>query len=154
LPVLYNNLHQIVQTKDTVMILTEMNHDARIVRINGKHAPSDIRSWLGDSIGWWEGDTLVVETRHFTPSDIGRVAAGITFLVSPDATVTERIERVAEDELSYVFTVDDPANYTQPWTGETHLMRRNEKMFEYACHEANYSLRFILQGGRAQDAGS
>lgn len=156
-PNLFNpgtNLRQIVQTRDAVVIESEVIHFARIVRLNATHAPAAVTSWPGDSIGWWEGDTLVVETRHFTPSDIGRVAAGITFLVSPDATVTERIERVAEDELSYVFTVDDPANYTQPWTGETHLMRKNEKMFEYACHEANYSLRFILQGGRAQDAGS
>jgi hypothetical protein len=71
--------------------------------------------------------------------------------VSPAATVTERITRIAEDELSYVFTVDDPANYTQPWTGETNLMRKNENLLEYACHEANYSLRFILQAGRARD---
>jgi hypothetical protein len=155
-PNLFNpgtNLRQIVQTRDAVVIESEVMHFARIVRLNATHAPAAVTSWQGDSIGWWEGDTLVVETRHFTPSDTGRVAAGITFLVSPDATVTERIERVAEDELSYVFTVDDPANYTQPWTGETHLVRKNEKMFEYACHEANYSLRFILQGGRAQDAG-
>jgi len=155
-PNLFNpgtNLRQIVQTRDAVVIESEVIHFARIVRLNATHAPAAVTSWPGDSIGWWEGDTLVVETRHFTPSDTGRVAAGITFLVSPDATVTERIERVAEDELSYVFTVDDPANYTQPWTGETHLVRKNEKMFEYACHEANYSLRFILQGGRAQDAG-
>jgi hypothetical protein len=76
---------------------------------------------------------------------------GIAFLVSPAATVTERIARVAADELSYAFTIDDPANYTQPWSGETNLVRKNENLLEYSCHEANYSLRFILQAGRARD---
>jgi hypothetical protein len=154
-PNLFNpgtNLRQIVQTRDAVLIESEVMHFARVVRLNAQHAPAAVTSWPGDSIGWWEGDTLVVETKHFTPSDNGRITEGITFLVSPAATVTERIARVAEDELSYVFTVDDSANYTQPWTGETNLMRKNENMLEYACHEANYSLRFILQAGRARDA--
>jgi hypothetical protein len=154
-PNLFNpgtNLRQIVQTRDAVLIESEVIHFARIVRLNAQHAPAAVTSWSGDSIGRWEGDTLLVETKHFTPSDNGRVTSGITFLVSPAATVTERITRVAEDELSYVFTVDDPAHYTQPWTGETNLMRKNENLLEYACHEANYSLRFILQGGRARDA--
>ena len=153
-PNLFNpgtNLRQIVQTRDAVLIESEVLHFARIIRLHSQHGPAAVTSWPGDSIGRWEGDTLLVETKHFTPSDVGRVAAGITFLVSPDATVTERITRVAEDQLSYVFTVDDPANYTQPWTGETNLMRKTENLLEYACHEGNYSLRFILQGGRAHD---
>jgi hypothetical protein len=153
-PNLFNpgtNLRQIVQTRDAVMIESEVMHFVRVVRLNAQHGPAAVTSWPGDSIGWWEGDTLVVETRHFTPSDTGRVTAGITFLVSPDATVTERITRVAADELSYVFTIDDPANYTQPWTGETNLMRKDENLLEYSCQEANYSLRFILQAGRARD---
>jgi hypothetical protein len=153
-PNLFNpgtNLRQIVQTRDAVMIESEVMHFVRVVRLNAQHGPAAVTSWPGDAIGWWEGDTLVVETRHFTPSDTGRVTAGITFLVSPDATVTERITRVAADELSYVFTIDDPANYTQAWTGETNLMRKDENLLEYSCHEANYSLRFILQAGRARD---
>jgi hypothetical protein len=155
-PNLYNpgtNLRQIVQTPQAVVIVAEVMNFARVVRLNATHAPAAVTSWSGDSVGWWEGDTLVVETKHFTPSDIGRIAgATITFRVSPGTTVTERITRVSDDELNYIFTVDDPAHYTQPWTGETHMMRRNERMFEYACHEANYSMRFILQGGRARDA--
>jgi hypothetical protein len=154
-PHLYNpgtNLHQIVQTQDAVLLLSEAMGFARIVRLNAQHAPAAVTSWSGDSIGWWEGDTLVVETRHFTPSDIGRQAPSITFLVSPQATVTERITRVSNDELNYVFTVDDPTHYTRPWTGETHFMRSNDRPLEYACHEANYSLTFILQGGRTRDA--
>jgi hypothetical protein len=155
-PALYNpgtNLRQIVQTPHAVVIVSEVMHFARIVRVNATHAPAAVTSWEGDSIGWWEGDTLVVETKHFTPSDIGRIAgATITFQVSPGTTVTERITRMSDDELNYVFTVDDPAYYLQPWTGETHLMRTNDNLLEYACHEANYSMRFILQGGRARDA--
>ena len=119
--------------------------------LNARHAPVAVTSAAGDSIGWWEGNTLVVETKHFTPSDRGRVAMGIAFLVSPDATVTERITRESDDRSTTVFTVDDPTNYTRPWTGETHLMRTNDRMLEYACHEGNYSLRYILQGGRARD---
>lgn len=155
-PNLYNpgtNLRQIVQTPDAVLIVSEVMHFARIVRLDGRHTHAAVTSWAGDSIGWWEGDTLVIETRHVTPSDNGRIAgATITYLVTPNTTVTERITRVADDELNYVFTVADPALYTQPWTGETHLMLTNDNMLEYACHEANYSMRFILQGGRAQDA--
>ena len=153
-PNLYNpgtNLRQIVQTPDAVLIVTEVDHFVRSIRMNARHAPAAVTSWAGDSIGWWEGSTLVVETKYFTPSDRGRVAMGIAFLISPDATVTERITRVSDDEINYVFTVDDPANYTRPWTGETHLMRTNDRMLEYACHEGNYSLRYILQGGRARD---
>jgi len=126
----------------------------RIIRLNVQHAPAAVTSWSGDSIGWWEGNTLVVQTKYFTPSDIGRVAAGITFLVSPSATVTERITRASAAELDYVFTVDDPSQYTRPWTGETHFMRSSDRLFESACHEGNYSLGFILQGGRAHDVVS
>lgn len=153
-PHLYNpgtNLHQIVQTPGAVLFLAEVMGFARIIRMNAQHAPAAVTSWSGDSIGWWDGDTLVVETKHFTPSDTGRIAMSITFRVSPQATVTERITRVSNDELNYVFTVDDPMNYTRPWTGETHFMRSNDSLLEYACHEANYSLTFILQGGRARD---
>ena len=153
-PNLFNpgtNLRQIVQTSTALVIVTEVMHYLRVVRMNARHAPAAVTSWAGDSIGWWEGDTLVVETQSFTPSDSGRVTPGMQFLVSPSATVTERITRVSDDEISYVFTVDDSSHYTQPWTGETHLMRTSDRMLEYACHEANYSLRFILQGGRALD---
>lgn len=146
------NLRQIVQTQDSVLIVSESMHFARVVRLNARHAPAAVTSWPGDSIGWWEGDTLVVETKHFTPSDSGRMARGITFLISPEGTVTERIARVSDDELSYVFTVDDPTHYSRPWTGETHFMRSDDQLLEFACHEGNYTLRFMLEGARAQDA--
>jgi hypothetical protein len=153
-PNLYNpgtNLRQIVQTPDAVLMVFEVDHFVRSIRMNATHAPAAVTSWEGDSIGWWEGNTLVVETKYFTPSDRGRVAMGIAFLISPGATVTERITRVSDGELDYIFTVDDPAHYTRRWTGETHFMRKEDHLLEYACHEGNYSLRFILQGGRARD---
>ncbi len=115
-------------------------------------APAAITSWLGDSIGRWDGDVLVVETRGFTPSDHVRFGGpSSSFLVSPRTIVTERFARVAEDRIDYSFTVDDPTYYTQPWQGESHFLRRDEPMLEYACHEANYSLVHILEGARERD---
>lgn len=93
-----------------------------------------------------------MQTKYFTPSDSARIAGPlIGFLISPQATVVERFTRVSNDELNYVFTVDDPTYYTRPWTGETQLLRRNERLLEYACHEGNYSLTFILQGARVRE---
>jgi hypothetical protein len=153
-PNLYNpgtNMHQIVQTKDTILLFTEVMHGARIIRLNATHAPAAVTSWLGDSIGWWEGDTLVVETTNFTVSDTGRVAPFVVYYVSPQTTVTERFTQVSDNELNYVFTVDDPVYYTRPWKGETHFQRSEDRMFEYSCHEGNYSLGYILQGARTRE---
>jgi hypothetical protein len=144
-------MHQIVQTKDTIVFFTEVMHDARIIRLHATHAPAAVTSWLGDSIGWWEGDTLVVETKNFTSSDTGRAVPFVVYYVSPQTTVTERFTQVSDVELNYVFTVDDPLYYTRPWTGETHFMRNNDQMFEYSCHEGNYSLTYILQGARVRE---
>jgi hypothetical protein len=144
LPVLYNNLHQIVQTKDAVVILNEMNHDARIVRLNSRHLPPKVRGWMGDSIGWWEGDTLVVETTNF--SDKTR------FRGSSDALkVTERFSRVDARTLLYRFTVEDPHTWDSAWSGEYTWPATDELLFEYACHEANYALGNILRGARQRE---
>ena len=146
------NLHQIVQTADSFVFVSEFVGAARIIRLSSKRLPAAITSWLGDSIGRWEGDVLVVETRGFTPSDHLRLAdRPSSFLVSPRTVVTERFARVAEDRIDYSFTVDDPTYYTQPWQGESHFLRRDEPMLEYACHEANYSLVHILEGARERE---
>ena len=147
------NLHQIVQTPDAVLIQSEWNREARIVRMNSRHNPAALVSWLGDSIGWWEGDTLVVETRHFASASRLRSTAMIYFLVSPATVVTERFTRTAADELRYEFTVADPTWYTTTWKGLNHLRRSSETIFEFACHEGNYAVRFVLQGMRAREAG-
>ena len=140
----YNNLHQIVQTKDSVMILTEMVHDVRIVRMNAEHLPKNIRQWLGDSVGKWEGDTLVVDTTNFTDKTRFRGS-------SPDLHVIERFTRVDANTLLYRFTIDDPATWAKPWTGEYTWPATTGHMYEYACHEANYALEDILRGARLRE---
>ena len=142
---LYNNLKQIVQTPTEVMILTEMIHDARVVRIGGKHLPSNVRTWLGDSVGHWEGDTLVVETTNFTNKTRFHGS-------SENLRVTERFTRVDAETLLYHFTVEDPSTWARPWTGEYTWVTSNERMYEYACHENNYALGGILRGARVQEA--
>ena len=145
LPVMYNNLKQIVQTKDHVMILNEMVHDARVVRLNSQHEPPEIRRWLGDSIGHWEGDTLVVDTTNFNDQPA---------LGSADRNlhVIERFTRVDAKTLRYKFTVEDPTVWTKPWTGEIVWPATGARMYEYACHEGNYSFTGILRGARRLEA--
>ena len=145
LPVLYNNLHQIVQAKDIVVILNEMDHDARIVRMNSRHVPASVRKWMGDSIGWWEGDTLVVETTNFTDKTRFRGSTA-------QLKVTERFSRIDARTLLYRFTVEDPETWTQPWTGEYTWPATDDLLYEYACHEANYALGNILRGARQREA--
>ena len=141
----YNNFKQIVQTPDSVMILNEMVHDARVVRIGGKHVPSSIRRWMGDSIGWWEGDTLVVDTTNFTSKT--------QFNGSSDQLhVVERIKRVDANTLLYRFTVEDPATWDRAWTGEYPWKATTERLFEYACHEGNYAMTNMLKGARLKEA--
>ncbi len=145
LPVLYNNLKKIVQTKDHVMILVEMVHDARIVRMNAEHAPPEIRGWLGDSVGHWEGDTLVVDTTNFTDKP------GLS-QASRNLHVVERFRRSGTGTLLYQFTVDDPTVWTEPWSGEYTWPATSNRIYEYACHEANYSFGGILRGARFLEA--
>ncbi len=145
LPVMYNNLKQIVQTKDRVLILNEMVHDVRIIRMNAPHDPPEIRRWLGDSVGHWEGDTLVVDTTNFTDSP------GLT-QASRHLHVIERFTRLDDKTLSYKFTVDDPTIWTRPWSGEVAWPRTDQRIYEYACHEGNYSFTGILKGARVLEA--
>ena len=140
----YNNNLQIVQTPDHVMILMEMVHDARIVRIGGKHVPPHIRPWMGDSIGHWEGDTLVVETTNFPRQQPFRGAA-------ENLKVTERFRRVDANTINYRFTVEDPTTFAKPFTGEIPFNATNELIYEYACHEGNYALANVLSGARNEE---
>ena len=151
LPVLYNNHYQLVQTPTHVMILVEMNHDVRIVRLNDEHRPDNIKPWLGDSIGHWDGDTLVVETTNFNPGQNFRAAIRHQLYMREDTLVTEHFTRIADDQLRYDFTVDDAEVFTQPWRGEMTLQEASGQIYEYACHEGNYSLPGILAGARADE---
>jgi hypothetical protein len=144
-PSAYNNNIQIVQTKDYVVIMTEMVHDARIVPLDGRpHLPSKSRLWMGDSRGRWEGDTLVVETTNFSDKNLYRGA-------TENITLIEKFTRTAEDQVVYEFTVNDPATWTAPWTGRVPMERLDDKLYEYACHEANYGMEGILKGTRADE---
>jgi len=142
----YNNNYTIVQTKDHVMIMTEMVHDARIIRLNGGDPlPPNVRPWMGDSRGRWEGDTLVIETTNFHPRQTLRGA-------SDSLRVVERLTRVDERTILYRFTVYDPSTFTQPWSGELPFVSMgNDLVLEYGCHEGNYALSNILSGARAEE---
>jgi hypothetical protein len=140
----YNNNYTIVQGKDSVMIMSEMVHDARIIRIGGQHPPSSVRQWFGDSIGRWEGDTLVIETTNFHPLHGFRGSW-------ENLKVTERLTRVDADTINYKFTIEDPTTFTAALTGELPFKAMAEQVYEYACHEANYGLEGVMSGARAQE---
>jgi hypothetical protein len=148
LPQPYNNNYQIIQTRDHVIILAEMIHDARIVPIDGRpHLPSTIRQLMGDSIGHWEGDTLVVETTNFTNRTSYRGS-------SENLRLIERFTRTAPDVLTYRVTLDDPTTFSRPWTIELPAVPSDGEIYEYACHEGNYGLEGILRGHRAEEKRS
>jgi hypothetical protein len=144
--VLYNNNYQIIQAPDHVVIVTEMVHDARIIPIGGKHKPKALNPYLGDSIGWWEGDTLVVETININPNGGGQVQ------LTEGGKIIERFTRYSDSQVLYEFEVIDPALYSQVWKGEVGLNRVDQNVYEYACHEGNYGLHGILSGARAADS--
>ena len=144
-PSAYNNNIQIVQTPAQAMIMTEMVHEARIVPLDGRpHLPSSIRQWMGDSRGRWEGDTLVVETTNFSEKNAYRGA-------SPNLRLIERFTRTDASTLTYEFTVNDPETWTAPWTGRIPLLRLDENLYEYACHEGNRGMEGILKGARTEE---
>src|SRR5262245_13319885 len=141
----YNNLVQIFQFADYVIIFNEMIHDARIVPLDGRpHSPQAIRKWLGDSRGRWDGNTLVVDTTNFTDKT--------NFRGADDALhVIERFTRTGPDTLLYEFTIDDPTAFTKPWSAQIVMTRTTDRVFEYACHEANYAMSGILRGARSEE---
>ena len=153
LSVLYNNNYQFVLTKDELTIVVEMAHDQRHIPIfdsaskaKASHQPAVLNKWLGDSVGWWEGDTLVVESVN-----VNRLQAeNGPFALSPQAKITERFTRTGPKDIAYDFTVDDPLTYTQPWKAELSFYPQSN-LYEYACHEGNYGIVGILAGARAKE---
>ena len=141
----YNNNYTFVQNKDEVVIVQELVHDVRHIRLNTRqHLPDSIRPWLGDSIGWYEGDALVVETTNIPPIQ--------QFMGSwKTLKVTERFRRVAPDRIRYSFEVNDPSIWDKPWGGEYEFISQPGQIYEYACHEGNYALEGILAGARQQE---
>lgn len=152
---LYNSTYQFVQTDDYVMILTEMAHDARIIPLfdsaeeaRANTRPQVMEQWLGDSRGWYEGDTLVVETINIKPIQMEQSSVPIT----DDGTITERFSRYSDAEIVYQFIVEDSNLYRQPWTAELSFYATEGPVYEYACHEGNYAMPGILAGARLQEA--
>ena len=150
LPYSYNSNYQIVETKDAIVVHVEMIHDARIIHLDRRqHPPPAIRRWLGDSIGRWEGDTLVVDTANFNDAGGFYGEAYANFAWDRDLHLIERFRLLDADTLLYQFEIDDPTAFTQPWKGELTMARSAGKIYEYACHEANYSLPNMLRAARA-----
>ena len=150
---LYNNNYEMVLTKDYLMILVEQVHDARIIPIfasadkaRAGHKPAAIKPWLGDSVAWWDGDTLVVESINVEPKQ----ADNHSFPISANAVITERFTRTGEKDIFYEFGVNDPETYTQPWKAELSFYPSNG-LYEYACHEGNYGMHGILAGAREKE---
>jgi len=145
LPAFYNNNVQIVQTRDYVMIVSEMIHDVRIIPLDGRaHLPQSISQWKGHSVGHWERDTLVVDTTNFSDKAMFRGAG-------TNLHVVERFSLSDANTLKYQFTIDDPASFARSWSGESRMTRTDDRMFEFACHEANHSLPNTLRGARFQE---
>ena len=152
LPYSYNSNYQIVRAGSEMVVHVEMIHDARIVHMDGRpHVPPSIRRWMGDSIGRWEGDTLVVDTTNFNEGIGFYGDAGGNFGWDRNLHVVERFRLLDRDTLLYQFEIDDPTAFTQPWKGELTMARSAGRIYEYACHEANYSLVNMLRGYRASE---
>lgn len=151
---LYNSSYQFVQTEEYVLINVEMVHDSRIIPIfdsaeeaRSNHRPAVLSQWLGDSVGWYEDETLIVETTNINPVQMGQSSIPI----SADGKITERFSRYAENEILYRFTVEDSNLYSQPWTAELSYYPLEGRIYEYACHEGNYAMPGILAGARRQE---
>ena len=142
----YNNNFQLFQTPDTVVLYNEMNHNPRIVPLDGR-PQAGLRQWNGESSGYWDGDTLVIETVNFL-----RETSFMRGAASADLVLTERFTRESTDMLSYTVTVEDETIWTRPWTYEVPMQLNPDPIFEYACHEGNYSMAVILTGAREREA--
>ena len=142
----YNNNVQIFQTADTVVLYNEMNHNPRVVPLDGR-PHTQLRQWTGESRGYWDGDTLVVETKNFL-----RETSFMRGGASAELELTERFTRISSDGLLYSVTVNDPLTWTKPWTYEVPMIANTDDIYEYACHEGNYSMAVILAGAREKEA--
>jgi len=152
LPYSYNSNYQIMQTTDAFVVHAEMIHDTRIIRLDGRpHLPPEIRLWMGDSVGHWAGDTLVVDTTNFNDAGGFYGDAGGNFGWDRNLHLVERFSLLDANTLLYRFEVDDPSAFTQPWTGELTMARSSGPIYEYACHEGNYALTNLLRGYRASE---
>jgi len=149
----YQLFHGFVQVADAVVIASEELASLRVIHMDGKSLPDAIRSFDGHSVGRWEGDTLVIETTHYSDTNPERASTGRPMLISSEARVTERFTRTSETELNYQYSIDDPKYYTESWRGEfSFILEESDHIYEYACHEGNYSMVGALRGQRSIEA--
>ena len=154
LPGGYNNNVQIFQTPAAIVLLLEMNHDVRVVPLDGRpRLPDEIRQWMGSSRGRWEGETLVVDTRNFTDRTASFSLTGLALGSAEGLHLVERFTRVDATTLLYEFTVNDPASFTRPFSGRLPMNVSDQPLYEYACHEGNYGMANMLSGARAEERG-
>jgi hypothetical protein len=152
LPYSYNSNYEIVVTDDAIVVYAEMIHDARVIHMDGRsHLPAAVRRWMGDSIGRWVGNTLVVDTTNFNDEGGFYGDAGGNFGWDRNLHLVERFSVFDADTLLYQFEIDDQTAFTRPWKGELTLSRSSDRIYEYACHEGNYSLENLLRGFRANE---
>ena len=151
MPGTQSNLMQIFQSKDHVVVYHELNHDARIVPLNVPNPKSEIRDYAGVSHGWWDKDTLIVETTNFRKEGIGTITFSREYGTDENMHLIERFTRVGPDGLLYEFTVDDPTTWTKPWTASMTMLKSNDRIYEFACHEGNYSMISVLENARAKE---
>jgi hypothetical protein len=152
IPGAYNNNLQIVQSPGFVTLFSEMMHETRIISLDGRpHIDAGVHQWMGDSRGHWEGNTLVVDVTNFRDSDVTGFGVPYRFSETSHLHLVERFTRVDADTIDYEVSVDDPATFTRPWTASIPMVKSDGPIFEYACHEANYSIVDILRASRAQD---
>ena len=148
----YNDNYQIVQTPNSVAILAEMGNQVRVIPLDARPSlPGDVRQWMGDSRGHWDGDALVVETTNFRFNDRSRFGVQYDGMTDQNLRITERFTRTGPDSITYRATIDDPTVYTKPWTMEVSMEKAEGPVFEYACHEGNYGLAGVLAGEREQE---
>ena len=153
IPGAYNNNYRIIQTPGQVVLVSEMMHDARVIPLDRRpHIGQNIRLWMGDSVGHWEGNTLVVDVTNFPDRDVTGFGVPYRWGETSRLHLIERFTRIDADTIDYQFTVDDPMTFTKPWTASIPMVKSDDPMYEYACHEGNYSMRGILAGARAQEA--
>lgn len=146
---LYNNNYEFVQTPDYVVIRTEMISHARIIPMNSEHKMASIAPLFGESVGYWDGDTLVVETTNFS-----EMQEEASISLTKEGKVIERFTRVSDEQMDYEFIVEDPVYYAQAWRGEARFLKTDSKVYEFACHEGNYALSAILAGARREEIES
>jgi hypothetical protein len=150
----YSSYYQIVQTPEYVLLQNEVLHETRIVRLDGRpHPPAAIQPWLGDSRGHWDGDTLVIDTTNFHPRSTFRPSVSALFVVEHFHMI-ERLRQLDAETMEYRLTVDDPTTWGRPWTALTTWKRSANRLYEFACHEANYAMEGILRGARADEASA